>query len=130
MDAQALKKQLDSLDPRIHGALRDVLLAEYNRIADVREDRQIGRSDDPFEEMFAGVMERVNIRYVTGTIDFLRKNCPDLYRRINETEDRLNEIWDAGLQGKAGIEEFRSVLDEWYRLHLRGIEIFARKKSG
>jgi hypothetical protein len=81
MDAELLKKQLDSLDPRIHVALRDVLLAEYNRIADVRDDR-------------------------------------------------LNEIWDAGLRGKAGIEEFRDVPDEWYRLHLQGIEIFAGKKGG
>ena len=42
---------------------------------------------------------------------------------------RLNEVWKAGLQGKAGIEEFRRTLKEWYLLHLQGIEIYCKEQG-
>jgi len=131
MDMQALKEQIDKLDPQAHKALRDVLTAEYNRLTAEkgREKSQTEQPFDPFAEMFKKAVDELNRRYIEGTIDYIRKHHPDLYQKTNEAEDRLNEIWKAGLQGKAGIGEFRKTLKEWYLLHLQGIEIYSKEQT-
>jgi len=131
MDMQALKEQINKLDPQAHKALRDVLTAEYNRLAgekgQVKSEAQV--LPDPFAEMFKKAVDELNRRYIEGTIDYIRKHHPELYQKTNEAEDRLNEVWKAGLQGKAGIEEFRRTLKEWYLLHLQGIEIYCKEQG-
>lgn len=129
MDIQALKEKIESLDPKAHKALRDALTAEYNRLAGekVKEELPAKPSPDPFAEMFRKAVDELNGRYIEGTIAHIRKHHPDLYRKSNEAEDRLNDAWKAGLQGKAEIEEFREVLKRWYYLHLRGIEIYSKE---
>jgi hypothetical protein len=131
MDMQTLKEKIDKLDPQAHKALRDVLTAKYNRIA--REKGQVMSEaqvvPDPFAEMFKKALAELSRRYIEGTIDYIRKRHPDLYQKTNDAEDRLNETWKAGLQGKAGIEEFRKTLKEWYLLHLQGIEIYCKEQG-
>lgn len=128
---RALKEQIDKLDPQSHKALRDALIAEYNHLAGKKEGtKPQGQAvSDPFAEMFKKAVDELNRRYIEGTIDYIRKQHPDLYQETNETEDRLNEVWKAGIQGKAGIEEFRKTLKEWYLLHLRGIEIYSKEQG-
>lgn len=131
MDRQALKEQIDKLDPQAHKALRDVLTAEYNRLAKDTGEAKPGAEQvpDPFAEMFKKAVDELNRRYIEGTIAYVRKRHPDLYQKTNEAEDRLNEGWKAGLQGRVGIEEFRKILKEWYLLHLQGIEIYSKEQG-
>ncbi len=131
MDMRALKEQIDKLDPQAHKALRDALTAEYRRLAGEKggEKPQGQAVSDPFAEMFKKAVDELNRRYIEGTIDYIRKHHPDLYQKTNQAEDRLNEVWKAGLQGKAGIEEFRKTLKEWYLLHLQGIEIYCKEQG-
>lgn len=131
MDIQALKEQIDKLDPQAHKALRDVLTAEYNRLTGEKGQMKSETQalPDPFAEMFKKAVDELNRRYIEGTIDYIRKHHPDLYQKTNDAEDRLNEVWKAGLQGKAGIEEFRETLKRWYLLHLQGIEIYAKEQA-
>jgi len=129
MDIQTLKEKIDKLDPKTHKALRDALTAEYNRLAGGKDQVKSEAVPDPFAEMFQKAVDEFNRRYVEGTIDYIRKRHPDLYQKMNEAEDRLNEVWKAGRQGKAGIEEFRKTLKEWYLLHLKGIEIYCKEQG-
>lgn len=131
MDKQALKEQIASLDPKTHKALRDALVAEYDRLTtDQGEEKpQAEQAPDPFAEIFRKAVDELNRRYIEGTLDFIRKRHPDLYQKTNEAEDRLNEVWKAGLQGKAGIEAFRETLKDWYHLHLQGIEIYSKEQA-
>lgn len=131
MDMQALKEQIASLDPKTHKALRDALMAEYDRLTtEKREEKpQSDQAPDPFAEMFKKAVDELNRQYIEGTIDHIRKYHPELYRKTNDAEDILNEVWKAGLQGKAGIEEFRETLKRWYLLHLQGIEIYAKEQA-
>jgi len=131
MDIQVLKAQIENLDPQTHKALRDALTAEYNRLAggkgQIKSEAQA--VPDPFAKMFEKAVDELNRWYIKGTIDYIRKRHPDLYQKMNDAEDRLNEVWKAGLQGKAGIEEFRKTLKEWYLLHLQAIEIYCKERG-
>jgi len=131
MDLQALKEQINKLDPQAHKALRDVLTAEYNRLAGEKGKAKpkIEQVPDLFAEMFKKAVDELNRRYIEGTIDYIRKRHPDLYQKTNEIEDRLNEVWKAGFQGKAGIEKFRNILKEWYFLNLKTIEIYSKEQG-
>lgn len=80
---------------------------------------------DPFLEMFEKAIAELNQRYVDGVTEYLQKNHPRLQAEIDKTEGKLNEVWRAGREGKAGIEEFRQILDRWRQLHIKGIEIYA-----
>lgn len=70
-------------------------------------------------------MDELNRRYISGTMEFIRKHRPDLYRKTDDAEDELNEVWKAGLQGKSTTQGFREVLGRWYLLNLRGIHIYS-----
>ncbi|HUU29586.1 MAG TPA: hypothetical protein VM123_17425 [archaeon] len=131
MDIQALKEKIESLDPKAHKALRDVLTSEYNRLAGGKgkSKPQGETASDPFAEMFEKAADELNRRYIEGTLDYIRKNHPNLCQKTNEAEDRLNEVWKAGLQAKAGIEEFREVLNQWYVLNLRGIKTYSKEQG-
>ena len=39
----------------------------------------------------------------------------------------LQEVWQAGLKGKATLEEFREVLKQWYQLNIKGIETYKKE---
>jgi hypothetical protein len=133
MDMQTLKEKIDKLDPQAHKALRDVLTAEYNRLAggkgQVKSEAQV--VPDPFAEMFKKAVDELNRRYIEGTIDYIRKRHPDLYQKTNDAEDRLNEVWKAGLQGKAGIKKFRQTLKEVVSPCIfRGLKSTAKSRAG
>jgi len=131
MDMQALKEQIDKLDPQTHKALREVLTAKYNRLAGEKGEAKPGAEQvpDPFADMFKNAVDKLNRQYIEGTINYIQKHHPDLYQKMNEAEDRLNECWKAGLQGMVVIEEFRKILKEWYLLHLQGIEIYSKEQG-
>ncbi|MEJ5377082.1 MAG: hypothetical protein WHX93_10930 [bacterium] len=130
MDKQALKEQIASLDPKTHKALKDALMTEYGRLAGEKGEAraQSKQTPDPFAEIFRKAVDELSRRYMDGTLDYIQKRHPDLYQKTNQAEDRLNEAWKAGLQEKAGIEEFREVLKDWYFLHLQGIEIYSQEQ--
>lgn len=97
-----------------------------------KPDADRDETADPFAETFKEAVEGLSRQYIEGTINYIREHHPDLYQQTIAQEDKLNEVWIAGREGKASIEEFRKVVEEWYLLHLRGIEIYAnsREKTG
>jgi hypothetical protein len=132
MDLETLKERIENLDPLLHRALRDALLAEYHRRvgqAQVSEPR-CRTGGDPFEDAFKKAANDIGERYVRGTDDYVREHHPDLYARTEEADKRMNELWTAGRQGKATIDQFREALNEWYLLHLKGIEIYVAERLG
>jgi hypothetical protein len=128
MDIQTLRDRIERLDPGVHRALRQALAAEYKRRTgeDCLERPGCKGSADPFEVAFREAARDLGERYIRGTSDYIRAHDHDLYRRTEDADQRMNETWAAGRQGKAHIEEFRAVLREWHGLHLRQIEIFAK----
>ena len=129
MDIQVLKDRREGLDPKAHGSLIQALTAQCDERQGSGQNttRQDEPTPDPFAEMFEKAVDDINKRYIEGTDDYIRKLHPDVYQKTNQAEDKLNEVWKAGLEGKARIEEFRPVLEEWSRLHLRSIEIYSRE---
>lgn len=129
MDIQSLKEKIESLDPKIHKALKDALTAEYDRLTVKKEDAKPLKEpvSDSFAEMFKKTVDEIKRRYVEGSIDYIIKHHPNLYRKTNEAEDRLNAVWKAGRKGEAGIEEFREALKQWYLLNLKGIEVYSKE---
>ena len=129
MEIQILKEKIESLDPTAHKSLRDALIARYKcLVGEEGEARPPSEpAPDPFAEAFEKTVDEINKRYIEGTDDCIRKFHPDLYQQIDDAENRLNEVWKAGLEGKAEIEEFRDVLKQWFRLHLRSIEIYSKE---
>jgi hypothetical protein len=131
MDIQTLRDRIERLDPSVHPALRKALAAEYKRRTG--EDclgispPEDGR--DPFEGAYREAAHDLGERYIRGTSDYIRDHVPDLYRQTEEVDRQINEAWIAGRRGGVGIEQFRKLLREWHRLHLKQIEIYAEAEA-
>lgn len=134
MDVKALKEKIEALDPKVHSSLLRLLTEECDRLtaAKGKTPEPSENPQDPFAELFEKTVDELNQRYIDGTTDHIETYHPDLYREIDEAENELNRVWRAGLEGKAGVEEFRAALGHWYRLHVRSIEIYTEqhKKEG
>jgi hypothetical protein len=128
MDLEILKSKIESLDPGVHGALREALAAKYRTVTG--KDQEARAPSDPFDEMFKKAANDLGERYIRGTSDYIRDRHPDLHQKTEEADGRMNEVWTAGRQSKATVEEFREALNEWYLLHLKGIEIYAAETIG
>jgi len=125
MDIQTLKSKIESLDPGVHGALREALAAKYRTLTG--EDQDAGAQSEALDEMFKVAAGEIAEKYVQGTGDHIRKHHPDLYQRTERAHMRLEDVWLAGRQGRAGVEDFRVVLEGWQGLHFEQIEIYARE---
>lgn len=62
--------------------------------------------------------------YPRGLYDFLHTHDRDIYTRIDEIEDQLNESFRNG----GPIDEFKRLLREYWNAHMRAIQAF--KRSG
>jgi len=82
------------------------------------------KNEDPFEILFKKALDGISRRYRAGTIEYIREHHGSLYEQTDQVEDKLNEIWKAGLEGEVTLEEFRRALTKWYSLHIKGIEIY------
>jgi len=74
--------------------------------------------DKIFESLYK---EKLNdLEQIGWDVDLnkLKKDNPQLSYDIDQAEDRLNEVWKAGRNGGATIEEFKNALYEWYSLML------------
>lgn len=125
MDIFMLKEKIKNLDPNIHKGLRDALTIGCSHLTGAE------KSPSPAcpAELFKKALDELNTRYIEGTIDYIRKHELELYNKINELEDRLNEVWLKGLQGKAELNEFEEVLKKWRLCHLKGIELYSNTKK-
>ena len=131
MDIKVLKEKIENLDPKVHSSLLKALKEEYDRLATAGcEGLEPGvTSHDPFLEMFEKAVDELNQRYPDGTAEYIQRHHPSLSSEIDKAEDKLNEVWQAGLEGKAEIEEFREALVRWYRLHIRSMEIYSKRQK-
>lgn len=134
MNIQELKEKIESLDPKVHRSLIDALTKEYKRLIGSQDQinplsLQYDSTTDPFWEAFKKANHELNKHYIEGTLDHIRKRHPDLYQKINEVEARIDEIWESGLKGNTTLEEFKEVLEEWYSLYIKGIEIYKSEKG-
>jgi hypothetical protein len=115
MDIQTLKEQIDKLDPQAHKALRDVLTAEYNRLAgekgQVKSEAQVptqevGVSSSPTPRRavplsdYRAIYQRVasdplfDDFYLVDA--WLAEHHPALWRKIRELDDELTRLAHEG----------------------------------
>lgn len=130
MDIQTLKRQIESLDPKAHRALRHALETEYRRrLEQEEEQKRLERefASDPFGALFRKALRELNNRHIEGTLPYIGEHHPALCERISEAEERLEQAWKAGLDGKGTIREFRVALGEWFGLQLKAIEMYSEK---
>lgn len=81
-------------------------------------------SPDPFAKIFNDAADELNIKYIGGTINHIRKHHSGLYKKIKSVEDELNKVWKTGLEGNVNHERFKEILEEWQSLYIKGIEIY------
>ncbi|MFZ5988079.1 MAG: AAA family ATPase [Bacillota bacterium] len=75
---------------------------------------QTEKLDDIFNHLYKKALARLEIDV---DLDKLEKHYP----KIKEAENRLNEVWKAGREGKATIEEFKEALDNWEDLMMKSM---------
>jgi hypothetical protein len=126
MDTKLLKDRIKSLDSIVHRSLVTALTTKYGDHVGKREGGSAKEHPTPedFEEFFKQTAEEINDTYIEGTIDYIYEHQHQLAKKIDRIEDRLDKVWRAGLEGNAGLEEFRSVLKDWRLLYQSGIELF------
>jgi len=76
---------------------------------------------DLFEKLYKKVLMALNEAGFDTDLNKLKKDNPQLSYDIDQADDRLNEVWKAGLKGEATIEEFKKALYEWYSLMQKAI---------
>src|SRR3990172_569063 len=73
------------------------------------------------EEMLSRTLEDLNKRYPIGLYEYLYKHRPDLYKRLLDLEDRIDQTY---LNPNASIDQLKAVLREYWKFHMTGIKEF------
>jgi hypothetical protein len=89
-----------------------------------REEELNPISDELLRDVFLETMDRLNESYNEGTLKYIQEHHPGLDDEINKADDRINETWKKCNNGGASIEGFKSTLEIYKTLYLKGIELF------
>ena len=130
MDINVLKERIEGLDPATHGALRNALYVEYQRLTGSLPDLgPDGIDPELLLKIFQQTVDKINERYMQGTIAHISRNHPDLDRRINDAESAVNDIWFKCERGAASVDEFKEKVEVWYRMNLKAIDIYSKEQK-
>jgi hypothetical protein len=84
-------------------------------------------SDEVLQDLFLETMQKINNSYVAGTIKYIEDNHKDLDARIDEADDKINEVWQLCIEGKSGLDDFRNALNLYKILYLKAIRLYKSK---
>ena len=123
MNTKQLEVIINSLDPKYHKNLIENLKNSpgYNEVNSNASD---GVSYDLVLELMRKAMNSLNEKYIEGTVAYIDKFYPDTGKEIDRVEAELNRRAKEYNEGKTSIEEFKLVLDTWYNVNLKSIEIY------
>ncbi|TET45425.1 hypothetical protein E3J62_07665 [candidate division TA06 bacterium] len=82
---------------------------------------------DPFFRVYEEVTAELDAKCIIGTIQFINERQPALCRSIKRVEKTAEELWQSGDTDERTIQQFRDVLLEWARLHLKGIDLYSEE---
>ncbi len=68
--------------------------------------------DDEYKIVFDKAVKAINQFWDDKLTNYLYDECPEITKQIDESDKRLNRLW-----GKSSIEDFRSELVRFYKLH-------------
>ena len=71
-------------------------------------------------------MSKVNKSYIEGSINYIQEHHKDLDEKINNADDRINEVWKECNDGEASIEGFKEALASYKNLYLQATELYRR----
>jgi hypothetical protein len=60
-----------------------------------------------------------------GTLRWVQDNQPELWAKMQELEDRINEFWLKSKTETIDMGTFKEAVEKWKSLHLRAIEFFS-----
>ena len=125
MFSNLIEKKIKNLDPVAHKFLIDAIKRKCgNENANrVNPEPGDGISADTISEMFKKAMDALNNKYIEGGVAYIDKHHPEISRKLDDAEGKLNAKANAYYDGKIDLEEFRSELKHWYLLNLKAIEI-------
>jgi hypothetical protein len=72
------------------------------------------------EDILNKVLDALEVKYPSGLYDWLYSHDRDLYDRIDEIEDQLNESFRNG----SPVDEFKRLLRDYWTAHMQGIRLF------
>jgi len=86
-------------------------------MAYVDKARQMREIDSPwqgdeYKEMFDKCMAVISTYWNDDLQEYMKKNLPDIVEQVNESEKNINKLW-----GNAPLQEFRTELIRFYKLH-------------
>lgn len=73
------------------------------------------------EELLKRALEDLGKKYPVGLYEFLFKHRPDLYKRLVDLENRIDQTF---LNPHAFIDQLKAVLREYWRFHMVAIKEF------
>jgi hypothetical protein len=79
------------------------------------------RLDDLYQQR----LDDISSQYQAGGLGWLKANMPEHYNLIDQTWDKLNEIWNKVLGGQTCMPDFIRILNEWHRAQIKGITFFS-----
>ncbi len=80
-------------------------------------------TDETLQAMFLQAMHGINDVYLEGTIKYTEDNHKDLNAKIDSANNRINQVWQECLNGKASLEEFKAALASYKSLCMKGMEL-------
>ena len=125
MHDKNIEHMISSLDPKYHKHLIEVLKGNSDNPKSAIENfgTNDGISADLISEMLKKTMDALNEKYIEGGVAYIDKHHPEISRKLDDAEGKLNAKANAYYDGKIDLEEFKSALKQWYLLHLKAIEI-------
>ena len=125
MNSNQIEERIKTLDPIAHKFLIEAIKRKdgNEKINRVNPESGDGISYDLILEMFKKAMDALNEKYIEGGVAYIDKHHPEISRKLDDAEGKLNAKANAYYDGKIDLEEFKSALKQWYLLHLKAIEI-------
>jgi hypothetical protein len=75
-----------------------------------------------FEEIYQGALTEIQKEYVDGAITYIQKHQTDVFKKIKETENKIEEILQLDDTGK--LEEFRLIMEKWTVLNIECSKLY------
>jgi len=59
---------------------------------------------------------------------WLKENKSEVYEVLDQTENRLNDVWLKCLDGEATVQDFERAVSAWYGANIQGIKLSAGRR--
>lgn len=93
------------------------------------DKRRLEKIEQETKKIFEEATAKIAEKYIGISNDWIKTNEPALNQEIDIIEERLDIVWRNCLDGKDSIENFKSVVNEFYNIYSLAIDRYNSQQN-